>query len=76
MPDTFDALKQAGQIGPLTLKNRMIVSAMGTNLADPEGYVSQRIVDFHERHAQGGVRSLRSGMGPALPGSVVGGGRN
>jgi 2,4-dienoyl-CoA reductase (NADPH2) len=62
MPDTFDALKQTGQIGPLTLKNRMIVSAMGTNLADPEGYVSQRIIDFHERHAQGGVGLIVLGV--------------
>ncbi|MFT4826681.1 MAG: 2,4-dienoyl-CoA reductase (NADPH2) [Halioglobus sp.] len=55
MTDTFDALTQTGQIGPLAIKNRMIVSAMGTNLADPEGYVSQRIIDFHERHAKGGA---------------------
>ena len=43
MPDTFDALKQTGQVGPLTLKNRMIVSAVGTNLAEPGTYVSQLI---------------------------------
>ncbi|MFT5484749.1 MAG: 2,4-dienoyl-CoA reductase (NADPH2), partial [Halieaceae bacterium] len=34
---------------------RMIVSAMGTNLAEPEGYVGQRIIDFHESHAKGGA---------------------
>lgn len=62
MADTFSALSSSGQIGPMTLKNRMIVSAMGTNLADPEGFVGQRIIDFHERHARGGVGLIILGV--------------
>lgn len=62
MPDRFDALTSSGQIGSLNLKNRMIVSAMGINLADAEGFVGQRIIDFHERHARGGVGLIVLGV--------------
>lgn len=62
MAMTFDALTNTGLIGKLTLKNRMIVSAMGTNLADSDGYVGQRIIDFHERHAAGGVGLIVLGV--------------
>lgn len=62
MSNAFSALASPGKIGSINLKNRMVVSAMGTNLADPDGYVGQRIIDFHERHAAGGVGLVIMGV--------------
>jgi 2,4-dienoyl-CoA reductase-like NADH-dependent reductase (Old Yellow Enzyme family)/thioredoxin reductase len=68
MGKPFQALTQPGRIGDLSIKNRMFVSAMGTNLAEAEGYVGQRIIDFHERHAKGGVGLIVLGVtGVAWP---------
>ena len=33
-------LAEPGQIGAMTVKNRMVLPAMGTNLANPDGTVS------------------------------------
>ena len=41
----------------MEVKNRMVVSAMGVNLAEPGGICGERIISFHERQAQGGVGS-------------------
>lgn len=62
MASSFAALTQPGQIGNLALKNRMVVTAMGINLAEEEGYIGQRIIDFHERHAKGGVGLIILGV--------------
>ena len=49
MQKQFTHLSQAGQIGSLALKNRMLVTAMGVNLAEPDGSCGDRIIAFHER---------------------------
>lgn len=68
MANHFSALSQPGHIGNMALKNRMVVTAMGTNLADTDGYVGQRIIDFHERHAKGGAGLVVLGVtGVAWP---------
>lgn len=68
MSKTFSALSQPGRIGALQIKNRMVVTAMGTNFAEPEGYVGQRIIDFHERQARGGAGLIILGVtGVAWP---------
>ncbi|PLW81888.1 NADH:flavin oxidoreductase [Kineobactrum sediminis] len=43
------------KLGTLQLKNRMVVSAMGANLAEEDGTCGDDIVNFHERQARGGV---------------------
>jgi 2,4-dienoyl-CoA reductase (NADPH2) len=43
------------QLGTLQLKNRMALMAMGVNLAEEDGSCGERIIAFHERHAQGGA---------------------
>lgn len=68
MSKHFDALTQPGRIGKLALRNRMVVTAMGTNLAEPEGFVGPDIIHFHRRQAQGGIGLIITGvMGVAWP---------
>lgn len=51
----FSALFQPGNIGTLRLKNRLIMPAMGNNLADEEGKVTERLLDHYRTRAAGGV---------------------
>ncbi len=44
-----------GQIGRLSLRNRIVMAPMGTRLATPDGYVSQRNKDYYAARAKGGV---------------------
>lgn len=61
MNRTFKQLPQAGNIGSLRLKNRMVVAAMGVNLAE-DGNCSQRLIDYHERQAKGGAGLIVMGV--------------
>ena len=51
----FKKLLQPGKIGNMELKNRMIMPGMGTNLAAADGTVSDVIVNYYARRANGGV---------------------
>ena len=51
----FSALFQPGNIGTLRLENRLILPAMGNNLADDEGKVTERLLDYYQLRAKGGV---------------------
>jgi len=42
------------QINSLELKNRLVVPAMGTNFANPDGTVSERLKDYLVARADGG----------------------
>jgi 2,4-dienoyl-CoA reductase-like NADH-dependent reductase (Old Yellow Enzyme family) len=48
-------LFKPGKIGNLTIKNRIVMSPASTKVATPEGFVSQRIIDYYEARAKGGV---------------------
>ncbi len=66
--ETFAHLLSPGRIGPLELRNRMIVTAMGANLAEPDGSCGERICAFHEEQARGGVGLVNTGVaGVAWP---------
>lgn len=43
-----------GTIGTLNLKNRLVVPAMATMYAKPDGTVSDRLITYHETKAKGG----------------------
>lgn len=62
MAHSFSHLTQAGRIGSMELKNRMFVTAMGVSLAEPDGTCGERIIDFHERQARGGVGLIILGV--------------
>jgi 2,4-dienoyl-CoA reductase-like NADH-dependent reductase (Old Yellow Enzyme family) len=43
------------KIGNLELKNRIIMAAMVSNFATPDGYVTDRLKNYHANIARGGV---------------------
>lgn len=57
-----------GRIGTLQLKNRLFQSAMGTNLANADGTISDAIVAFYAARAAGGAALLTMGaVGVSYP---------
>ena len=50
----LDSLFRPGRIGKLELANRIVKSPQSTLLAQPDGTVSQRLVNHYRRLAQGG----------------------
>ncbi|WP_176593637.1 FAD-dependent oxidoreductase [Sphingobium sp. EM0848] len=57
-----------GQIGPLALRNRIAVTAMGASLAEVDGQCGPRIIAYHEEQAKGGVGLVITGVaGVAWP---------
>ncbi|MFA4835903.1 MAG: FAD-dependent oxidoreductase [Dehalococcoidia bacterium] len=51
----FMMLFQSGNIGGMTLKNRLIMSPMGTNMADRDGFVTEQMKRYYQERARGGV---------------------
>lgn len=73
----FPQLTRPGQIGSMDTRNRIIVSAMGINLAEEDGSCGEKIISFHERHAAGGAGLIVMGVtsvdwpgGASIPRSV------
>ncbi|MCP1471697.1 2,4-dienoyl-CoA reductase-like NADH-dependent reductase (Old Yellow Enzyme family)/thioredoxin reductase [Sphingobium sp. OAS761] len=65
-------LTTPGRIGTLTLPNRIFVTAMGVSLAEEDGTVGQRLVDYHVAQAKGGAAMIVTGvMGVAWPVGAV-----
>lgn len=61
-----------GRIGTLTLPNRIIVTAMGVSLAQEDGTVGQRLIDYHVAQAKGGAGLIITGVtGVAWPVGAV-----
>lgn len=54
-PVISSPLLQPGQIGPLQLKNRVVMAPMTTRKADREGFVSDETIAYYEARARGGV---------------------
>jgi len=51
----FKSLFSPGHIGTLELKNRIVMAAMTTNYGTEDGYVSERLIDYHKERARGGT---------------------
>jgi 2,4-dienoyl-CoA reductase-like NADH-dependent reductase (Old Yellow Enzyme family)/NADPH-dependent 2,4-dienoyl-CoA reductase/sulfur reductase-like enzyme len=51
----YHRLLSPGRIGSLSLRNRIIVAAMGVNLAEEDGSCGEAIRAFHARQAEGGA---------------------
>jgi len=70
--NNWPSLLSEGWIGRLGLKNRMIVTAMGASLANEDGTVSDRLVDYHAAQASGGAALIVMGVtGVAWPVGAV-----
>lgn len=50
----FKVLFSPIRIGNMEISNRFVVPPMGTNLANPDGSVSQEFIDYWEARAKGG----------------------
>ena len=65
-------LTTPGRIGSLDLPNRIFVTAMGVSLAEDDGSVSQRLIDYHVAQAKGGAAMIVTGVtGVAWPVGAV-----
>ena len=64
------------QIRGLTLKNRVVLPAMGTKMGTLEGYVTDRLINYHVARALGGcglnILEVTSVHGPSAPKGFLG----
>ena len=51
----YPHLASPGQIGQLTLPNRFIMTAMGSNYAETDGRCGERLKAYYEERARGGA---------------------
>ena len=51
----FKHLLAPGKIGRMELRNRVVMPPMGTNFADLDGFITERIVRYYEARAEGGT---------------------
>jgi len=51
----YNELFHPGNIGNLSLKNRLIMAPMGNALADDKGYVTDTLLRYYRARARGGV---------------------
>lgn len=54
----YSHLLSEGRIGSLRLRNRILLSAMGSNYSDADGRCNQRMLDYYKTHAKGGTGLL------------------
>jgi 2,4-dienoyl-CoA reductase-like NADH-dependent reductase (Old Yellow Enzyme family) len=57
----YSHLLSPGRIGPMEMRNRIVLMAMGVNFGEDDGVSGDRIVAFHESHARGGAALIISG---------------
>jgi len=63
----FRKVFEPTNIGRMQLKNRIVMPPMGTNYAEAGGAVSQRMLDYYEARARGGVGLvIVEGSAPSL----------
>jgi 2,4-dienoyl-CoA reductase-like NADH-dependent reductase (Old Yellow Enzyme family)/thioredoxin reductase len=55
MMTEFPKLFEAGRIGKMDLKNRIIMPPMATHMATNEGDITDRLIDYYAKRARGGV---------------------
>jgi 2,4-dienoyl-CoA reductase (NADPH2) len=59
----FPHLMSAGKIAGLELRNRILMTPMGSNLAQRDGHLGERIQRYYEERARGGAGMLIVGVG-------------
>lgn len=58
----FERLFQPGQIGTMEVKNRIVMAPMGQGaMQNPDGGFSERLRDYYEARAKGGVGLIMTG---------------
>lgn len=51
----YDHLLSPISIGPMTLRNRMVMAPMGVEIVDDDGMANEGIIAYYEERARGGV---------------------
>jgi len=51
----YKRLLSSGSIGDLTLKNRIVLAAMGSNYAGADGHATEKLQAYYEERAKGGA---------------------
>ncbi|MBW2274639.1 MAG: tRNA-dihydrouridine synthase, partial [Deltaproteobacteria bacterium] len=57
------SLMSPGRIGTLELRNRIVMTPMGSNLAEADGHLGERIIRYYEERAKGGAGMVIMGVG-------------
>ena len=60
--ERFASLLSPGRLGPLELKNRILMTPMGTNQERTDGRLGDGILDYYEARARGGVALVIAGV--------------
>jgi len=58
----FEALLSPGSIGRLVLRNRIVMTPMGTNQERSDGHLGEAILRYYEERARGGVGLVIAGV--------------
>jgi 2,4-dienoyl-CoA reductase (NADPH2) len=58
MSHRYPHLLAPGRIGGVALRNRIVMAAMGTNFAAPDGHCTERLIAYYEARARGGAGLL------------------
>lgn len=58
----YKHLLSPGKLGPVDLRNRIILSPMGDNFADEEGYCTEQMQAYYEARAAGGAGLIIMGV--------------
>lgn len=61
MSRSYSALLSPGRIGSLELRNRIVMTPMGSNLCEPDGTLNERIKAYYEARARGGAAMVIMG---------------
>lgn len=68
MNPAHSPLFEPGRIGRMELRNRLLVSPMGSNFAEADGHCGERIQAYYEARARGGASLITMGAcGVAYP---------
>lgn len=55
---SYEHLRQPGKLGPLRLKNRVVMAPMGTNYSTSDGFSTSRDLAYYAERARGGVAMI------------------
>ena len=73
MTTRYPHLLSEGRIGTLSLRNRILVTAMGVSLSEDDGTIGERLIAYHEEQARGGAGSHAAGGGQFIERACIGG---
>ena len=58
MSHQYKHLLSPGRLGGMDLRNRIVLAAMGSNFAAPDGHCTERLIAYYEARARGGAGLL------------------